>query len=125
MRIIISNASPDPIYEQISRQIRQQVISGELKEGEPLPSIRKFAKELQVSAITTKRAYDDLEHEGFVDTVTGKGTFVAVQNAEFLREKKLTAVEQTLTRVVDDARMYGIDEGQIHEMITLMFKEME
>lgn len=123
MRIIISNASPDPIYQQISGQIRQQVISGQLCEGDPLPSIRKLAKELQVSAITTKRAYDDLEREGFIDTVAGKGTFVAVQNAEFLREKKLTAVEDTLTAVVNDARMYGIGEGQIHEMIELLFKE--
>ena len=125
MRIVISNASPDPIYEQIARQIRQQVISGELEEGEPLPSIRKLAKELQVSAITTKRAYDNLEREGFIDTVAGKGTFVAVQNAEFLREKKLTAVEETLSAIVREARMYGIDEGQIHQMITLLFQEGE
>ena len=125
MRVVISNASPDPIYEQIVLQLRQQVISGELTEGSPLPSIRKLAKELQVSAITTKRAYDDLEREGFIDTVAGKGTFVAVQNAEFLREKKLTVLEETLSKVVTDARLYGIDEDQIHQMVTLLFAEGE
>ena len=89
MKIIIANSSPDPIYEQISRQIKAQIISGELGEGEGLPSIRKLAKELQISVITTKRAYEELEKEGFIDTVSGKGCFVAIQNKEFLREKKM------------------------------------
>jgi GntR family transcriptional regulator len=123
MRVVVSNASSEPIYEQIARQIRQQVIAGELEEGEPLPSIRRLAKELQVSVITTKRAYDDLEREGFIDTVAGKGTFVAAQNAEFLREKKLTAVERKLADAVDDARLYGIEEDQLHQLIGLLYKE--
>ena len=123
MRVVVSNASPEPIYEQITRQIRQQIISGDLEEGVPLPSIRRLAKELQVSVITTKRAYDDLEQEGFIDTVAGKGTFVAAQNAEFLREKKLTAVEHKLSEAVDDARVYGIGEDQLHELITLLYGE--
>ena len=79
MNILISNSSPDPIYEQISKQIRAQIISGELREGDPLPSIRSLARELQISVITTKRAYEELEKEGFIDTVGGKGCFVAAQ----------------------------------------------
>ena len=89
MKIIIANSSPDPIYEQITKQVKAQVISGELSEGEPLPSIRRLAKELHISVITTRRAYEDLEREGYIDTVTGKGSFVAIQNKEFLREKKI------------------------------------
>lgn len=125
MRVVISNASTEPIYEQIGRQIRQQIIAGELAEGVPLPSIRRLAKELQVSVITTKRSYDDLEREGFIDTVAGKGTFVAAQNAEFLREKKLTAVEARLSEVVDEAILYGIAEDQLHEIIQLLYKEAD
>ena len=123
MRVVIANASSEPIYEQITRQIRQQIIAGDLVEGEALPSIRRLAKELQVSVITTKRSYDDLEREGFIDTVAGKGTFVAAQNAEFLREKKLTQVEHKLAEAVDDARLYGIEETQLHEMLSLLYKE--
>ena len=96
MRIIISNSSPDPIYEQITRQIKAQIISGVLAEGEALPSIRRLAMDLQISVITTKRAYDELEKEGFINTVGGKGTYVAVQNPGLLREKKMKLVEEKL-----------------------------
>ena len=89
MRIIISNSSEDPIYEQIVKQIKNQIINGELTEQESLPSIRKLAGELSISVITTKRAYEELEREGYIDTVGGKGSFVASQNKEFLREKKM------------------------------------
>ena len=123
MRIIISNASPDPIYEQIARQIREQIVSGDLAEGDLIPSIRRLARELQVSAITTKRAYDDLEREGLLDTVAGKGTFVAAQNGEFLREKRLKAVEERLSEAVRAARLYGIEERKLHEMMELLFEE--
>jgi GntR family transcriptional regulator len=125
MRVVISNASNEPIYEQITRQIRQQIINGDLAEGDPLPSIRRLAKELQVSVITTKRSYDDLEREGFIDTVAGKGTFVAAQNAEFLREKRLTTVQEKLAEAVDDARLYGVDEEQLHELMRVLFKEVD
>jgi len=105
MKIIVSNASPDPIYEQIARQIKNQILSGELTEGEVLPSIRKLAQELQISVITTKRAYEELEHEGFIDTVGGKGCFVAMQNAEFLREKRMKLVEEKLAAAVLEAKL--------------------
>ena len=80
MKIFISNSSPDPIYEQVTRQIKAQIISGDFREGDSLPSIRRLAQDLQISVITTKRAYEELEKEGFIDTVEGKGSFVAMQN---------------------------------------------
>jgi GntR family transcriptional regulator len=125
MRIIISNSSPDPIYEQINRQIKAQIISGDLAEGEALPSIRKLAQELQISVITTKRAYDELEHEGFINTVSGKGTFVAVQNQELLKEKKMKIVEEKLAEAVSEAKMLGIGLGQLKDMLLLLYKEVE
>ncbi len=125
MKIIIANSSPDPIYEQISRQIKSQVISGELLEGQPLPSIRRLAQDLQISVITTKRAYDELEREGFINTVGGKGTFVAVQNPELLREKKMKIVEEKLAQAVGEARVMGIGIEQLVEMLHLLSKEDE
>jgi GntR family transcriptional regulator len=123
MKIIISNASPDPIYEQITKQIKSQIINGELEEGQILPSIRKLAKELQISVITTKRAYEDLEHEGFIDTVTGKGSFVATQNKEFLREKRMKIVEDKLTEAIAEARLLGIGSDELREMLVLLYEE--
>jgi DNA-binding transcriptional regulator YhcF (GntR family) len=123
MRIVVSNSAPEPIYEQISRQIRRQIIASELEEGDPLPSIRVLAKELQVSVITTKRAYEELERQGLIDSVGGKGTFVAAQNKEFLREKKLSAVEEQVSGAVEQAQMWGITEKQLHEMVTLLYQE--
>ena len=123
MRIVVSNSSPEPIYEQISRQIRRQIIASELAEGDPLPSIRVLAKELQVSVITTKRAYEELDRHGLIDSVGGKGTFVAAQNKEFLREKQFSAVEEQLSGAVEQAQMWGITEKQLHEMVTLLYQE--
>lgn len=125
MRVVISNASPDPIYEQIARQIRAQILSGELSEGEALPSIRKLAQDLQISVITTKRAYEELEREGFLNTVGGKGTFVASQNAEFLREKKMKAVEEKIREAIDQARLLGVGQRQLAEMLRLLYAEEE
>ena len=125
MRIIISNASPDPIYEQITRQIKSQIISGELSAGDALPSIRRLALDLQVSVITTKRAYEELEKEGFVDTVEGKGSFVAMQNKELLREKKMKIVEDKLAEAVAEARLLGITRAELEEMLGLLFTEKE
>jgi GntR family transcriptional regulator len=125
MRIIISNASPDPIYEQITRQIKSQIISGELQEGEALPSIRRLAMDLQISVITTKRAYEELEKEGFVDTVEGKGSFVAMQNKELLREKKMKIVEDKLAEAVSEARLLGITRAELEEMLGLLFLEKD
>jgi len=121
MKILLSNASPDPIYEQIARQIRTQILSGELAEGEGLPSIRALARDLQISVITTKRAYEELEREGLVNTVGGKGTFVADQNPQFLREKKMKAVEEKLAEAVDQARLLGVGPEQLAEMLRLLY----
>ena len=123
MKIILSNASPDPIYEQIARQIKNQIISGDLEEGAPLPSIRMLALELQISVITTKRAYEELEKEGFIDTVGGKGSFVAVQNVELLREKKMKIVEDKLNEAVAEARLLGISYTELRQMLELLYQE--
>ena len=123
MKIIISNSSPDPIYEQVSKQIKAQIISGELAEGDALPSIRKLAMELQISVITTKRAYEDLQQEGFIDTVSGKGCFVAMQNNELLREKKMKTVEDLLSDAVSEAKKLGINFTEIKEMLELLYNE--
>lgn len=122
MKILLSNASPDPIYEQIAAQLRAQIFNGELKEGEPLPSIRKLALTLQISVITTKRAYDELERDGLIDTVGGKGTFVAAPNAEFLREKRVASVEAKLREAVALARGAGIGAPEIQQMLTLLLE---
>jgi len=123
MRILISNSSPDPIYEQIVRQIKGQIIAGELAEGEPLPSIRKLAHELQISVITTKRAYEELDKEGLIDMVGGKGTFVASQNQEFMREKRMKLVEAKLSEALSDARMLGVSYQELCEMLRLLWEE--
>jgi GntR family transcriptional regulator len=123
MKIIVSNSSPDPIYEQISRQIKAQIIGGELREADPLPSIRKLAQDLQISVITTKRAYEELEKEGFIDTVEGKGSFVAMQNKELLREKKMKLVEDKMTEAVEEAKLLGITFSELRAMLNLLYKE--
>jgi GntR family transcriptional regulator len=125
VRVVISNASSDPIYEQIARQIRVQIFSGELSEGDLLPSIRALARDLQISVITTKRAYEELEREGLLNTVGGKGTFVAAQNPQLLREKKLEAVERKLAEAVDQARLLGVEPEQLSEMLRLLYDEGE
>jgi len=125
MKIVISNASPDPIYEQVTRQIKGQIISGDLKEGDPLPSIRKLAQDLQISVITTKRAYEELQKEGFIDSVEGKGSFVAMQNKELLREKKMKLVEEKMSGAVEEALLLGITLPELREMLTLLFKEKD
>ena len=123
MRIIISNASPEPIYEQIARQIKAEIIAGALEEGAALPSIRGLAHDLQVSVITTKRAYDELEREGFLDSVGGKGTFVAAQNPAFIREKRMTLVEEKLGAAVAEAQLLGVDLDELTEMLRLLYLE--
>jgi GntR family transcriptional regulator len=122
MKILLSNASPDPIYEQILRQVRAQILTGELKEGEALPSIRKLAQTLQISVITTKRAYDELEHEGLIDTVGGKGTFVASPNLDFLREKRVAAVEAKLREALKEAEAAGIPAKDLKQMLDLLLE---
>lgn len=123
MNIIISNSSPKPIYVQIVEQIKALVIKGELNEGDELPSIRNLAKELQISVITTKRAYDELENEGFIESVPGKGTFVAGQNKELLREKRLKIIEEKLFEVTKESRLLGLSTDDVIEMLKVIADE--
>jgi len=121
--IIISNSSAEPIYEQIVRQIKKAIITGRLQEGQGLPSIRNLARELQISVITTKRAYEELEREGLIVTVGGKGSFVAGQNREFLREKQLNLLEEKLAAIVKEAQNMGIGKSELQEMLDLLYEE--
>ncbi|MDO9533858.1 MAG: GntR family transcriptional regulator [Bacillota bacterium] len=123
MNIIISNASPEPLYEQIAKQIKNSILRGELLPGELLPSIRILAKELQISVITTKRAYEELEKEGFIESVTGKGSFVAGQSSELLKEKRLKFIEEKLAEVVSESRVLDIGLAELIEMMTLLYEE--
>lgn len=123
MKILLSNASPQPIYEQILTQIRTQILTGDLKEGDILPSIRKLAQSLAISVITTKRAYDELEREGLIDTVGGKGTFVASPNLDYLKEKRVAAVEAKLQEAVLEARSAGVGAVDLIQMLTLLLEQ--
>ncbi|UNC91074.1 GntR family transcriptional regulator [Candidatus Contubernalis alkaliaceticus] len=125
MKIIISNSSQEPIYEQITRQIKNLIIKGELEQVQALPSIRSLAKELQISVITTKRAYQELEREGFIETVSGKGSFVAAQNKELLREKKLKFIEEKLTEVVSESKLLKLSEQELTEMLQILYREVD
>ncbi len=123
MKIIVSNSSNEPIYEQIANQIKGMIIKGELEEGEALPSIRALAKDLQISVITTKRAYEELEKEGFIETMQGKGSFVAMQNKELMKEKKLKIIEEKLAEVVEESRLLGLKYIEVKEMLKILFEE--
>ncbi len=122
MEIIISNSSTSPIYEQISRQIKDQILQGELKAGDALPSMRMLAKELRISLITTKRAYEDLEKDGFLETVPGKGCFVSEKNMEFLREEQLRQVEARLQEAVNAAIPCGLGLEELKEMLEAVWE---
>lgn len=124
MKIIISNASPEAIYEQIVNQIKGMILKGELQEADALPSIRSLAKDLQISVITTKRAYEELEKDGFIETVAGKGSFVAAQNKELLRERKLRLIEEKLIEVVAESSILGLKEEEVQNMLSVLFKEV-
>lgn len=123
MNLIISNSSGKPIYEQITAQIKNSILNGELQEGEALPSMRALAKDLRISVITTKRAYEDLERDGFVVTVAGKGCFVAPKNMELMREEQRKKVEEALQCAVDQAKAASIDLEELKEMLSLLYEE--
>ena len=125
MDIIISNASGQPIYEQICRQIKGAIATGRLKPGEALPSIRALARDLRISVITTKRAYEELERDGFLENVPGKGCFVAPQNRELLREAQLRKVEEKLSQAVEEARKGAFPLEELHEMLDILYKGEE
>ncbi|ATW28531.1 GntR family transcriptional regulator [Candidatus Formimonas warabiya] len=121
---MISNSSDKPIYEQIMLQMKDLMIKGELAEGELLPSIRTLARELQISVITTKRAYDELERDGFLVSVPGKGSYVAAQNKELLRETRLRLVEEKLGEAVAAAKTIGLTLEEIQDMLRLLYEEV-
>lgn len=121
MDIILSNTSGKPIYTQIADQVKEQIMTGALVPGEALPSMRLLARELRISVITTKRAYEDLERDGFLENVPGKGCFVAPQNRELLREAQLRRVEEHLTRAVEEARKGGLSLAELQEMLNILY----
>ena len=122
MDIILSNSSGKPIYEQITDQVKAQILSGALAAGDALPSMRLLAKELRISVITTKRAYEELERDGFLENVPGKGCFVAPQNRELLREAQLRRAEEFLAQAVEEARKGGITLEELDEMLAILYK---
>lgn len=125
MNILISNSSGVPIYEQIFQQIKALILSGELKEGEALPSMRLLAKELRISVITSKRAYEELEKAGFIFSVTGKGSFVAPKNLELVREQYLREIESLLREVIQKADVLGLSRRELDEITDLLYQEAE
>ena len=124
MDIIISNSNGKPIYEQITSQIKSLIMNGELKEGDALPSMRLLAKELHISVITTKRAYEAQERDGFISTVVGKGSFVAGSNHEILKEEQFRLVEEYLQKAVDIARGSGITMEEMADIIQMLYEEV-
>ena len=122
--IIISNSSGKPIYEQIADQVKEQIMAGALAAGDALPSMRLLAKELRISVITTKRAYEELERDGFLENVPGKGCFVAPQNRELLREAQLRRVEEKLTQAIEEARRGAVSLEELKEMLTELDQEV-
>ncbi len=122
MNIIITNSAGMPIYDQIASQIKAKILSGELKEGDPLPSMRALAQDLRVSVITTKRAYEILEQEKLIESFTGRGSFVAAQDAEMLREQNLREIESHLQKAADIAQRSGIDFNELTEILKLFME---
>ena len=122
MNIIISNTGGKPIYDQIKEQIKNAVLAGELRSGDALPSIRMLAKELRISVITTKRAFEELEREGFIETVPGKGSFVAQRNSELLREEALRRMEEALESAVQIARRSGIASQDVRSALEMLLE---
>lgn len=120
MNILISNANDKPIYEQICTQIKNAVLAGELRPGDALPSIRSLAKDLRVSVITTKRAYDELEKDGYLYTVPGKGCYVAEKNTQLVREAYLTQIEEHMTKILSLAAACGLTADDLAEMLRLL-----
>lgn len=122
VNIIISNSANEPIYLQIINQIKSQILTGDLKEGQALPSIRSLAKELEISVITTKRAYDELEKDGFIVTVAGKGSYVAPVNTDILKEKKMKMVEQKLSETITEAKLIGMSLEELKKILELLYE---
>lgn len=123
MKIIISNNSSVPIYEQIKNMIKDQILSGELESDSPLPSIRMLAKDIRISVMTIKKAYDELEEEGFIVTRQGKGSFVAPTNLEFLKEQKQKEIEAYINKIVDISTQYQIGKEEILDLFEFLYRK--
>jgi GntR family transcriptional regulator len=123
LRIIISNSKGIPIYEQIKNQIKEMILTSELKEGENLPSIRQLARDLRISVITTTRAYSELEQEGFIATMQGKGCFVLPRDSDMVHEQYLRRVEDHLAAAIADAKIAGIGREEIYQLLEFFLKE--
>lgn len=123
MQILINNSDGVPIYEQILRQIKEMILSGELKEGDPLPSMRILAQQLRISVITTKRAYEELEREGFIESFTGKGSFVRSKSSELIREANLKIIDESLAKACDSAKKCGISAEELKDIIDIIYNE--
>ncbi|GAA3404054.1 GntR family transcriptional regulator [Paenibacillus hodogayensis] len=124
MNLSVSLASGEPIYQQIKEQIKEHILSGRLREGEALPSIRNLAHDLRISVITTKRAYDELEQEGLVASVAGKGTFVTEKNKEAIREVRYRELEEQVKEIVAKGKALGLSKGDLTELFELFYGEV-
>ncbi|GAV15566.1 GntR family transcriptional regulator [Paenibacillus sp. chi10] len=125
IHIRIESSTDEPIYEQIARQIRTGIFSGDFKPGDALPSIRQLAKDLQISVITTKRAYEELEREGFIDSMVGKGSFISGANPQLIREQRLHQMEMMIEEAVKDAKALNVSLSELMEHIRLVYEESE
>ena len=125
MKILISNSSDKPLYQQIKEQIIDAILKGELTEGSPLPSIRSFANDIKVSVLTIRRVYDDLEQEGFTTSQVGLGTFVSVGNIELLRDSRRHMVECKMQELIDTAKNLGITKDELNAMMDILYEEKQ
>ena len=123
MQILISNNSKEPIYEQIYSQIKKQILKNELQAGQALPSMRQLAKDLDISVITTKRAYEELEKNGFIYSVVGKGSFVSEQNHEMIKERKLKVIEEQLVTAIQNGKEIGLSFTELQELLNMLYRE--
>lgn len=123
MDIIISSNTKKPIYEQITSQMKEMIMSGELQTGDPIPSMRALAKTIHVSVITVQKAYEDLQRDGFIETTVGRGSFVAAQNRDFIQEEQQKQIEEHLAVAAETARINGIGLEKLLELITIFYRE--
>lgn len=123
MDIIISSNTKKPIYEQITSQMKEMIMSGELQTGDPIPSMRALAKTIHVSVITVQKAYEDLQRDGFIETTVGRGSFVAAQNRDFIQEEQQKQIEEHLAAAAETARINGISLEKLLELITIFYRE--
>ena len=123
MDIVLKNSSDEPIYQQIVSQVKAQIMSGALTPGDALPSMRNLASQLRISVITTKRAYEELERDGYIENFTGRGCFVKQQNSDFLREETVRQTEELLAKACEKAKLCGLTTDDLKEMIELMYEE--